>query len=78
MEGCEFLKSTRASVYHEIGAKGIWTDPRKVCAIKKMATRTGVSELCCFLSMANQGKFFDVLSYFKEQNASIICLQDTN
>ena len=77
MDKCEFMKSTISFVGHEIGAEGIRADPRKVCAIKEMATPTGVSELCCFLGMVNQlGKFCGKLAEYTQPLRALLSKQN--
>ena len=77
MDKCEFMKSSTSFLGHEIGAEGIWADPRKVCAIKEMATPRGVSELHCFLGMANQlGKFSGKLTEYTQPLRALLSKQN--
>jgi len=55
---CEFLKSEVSYVGHKINEMGILPDDKKIKAITNMLPPTCVSEMRCFLGMANQlGRF---------------------
>ena len=53
-EKCEFAKSSITYLGHVVSANGIRADPSKVRAIKQMQKPKDVSDMRCFLGMANQ------------------------
>ena len=75
---CEFSKDQLKFLGHLIDREGIRANPDKVAAISQMKTLTDVTELCCFMGMANQlGKFSPSLANISEPLRQLLSTKST-